>query len=176
LKKDVGGNGVLERIAEDLPPSMRTLLTDRLVASAWYSLEGADEMMTAVAAHLGRDPVEYARRLGHSVAFESAGPIGRTMMRLFGNPERIASYLPKMWTQLYDSGVVRGVYDPVDGILTIRVAGWMGHTPLGCFNPLGSIEELSRRFEKPPLIEAEQAECVSRGASMCRWVLRYDVR
>lgn len=172
IKLDLEGKEPLG-LFPDASPAARMIFDTRFVASEWYSVDGIDEMIELVAGHLDVDPVEYALRLGRGVTSEGAGRIGRTALGLFGTPKRIATYLPRYWGQLYDSGDVRCAFDPSTGKLDVRVRNWHGHTPLGCFNPLGSLSFVSEQLGKPRFLGSERLACVSEGAPACHYEFRF---
>jgi hypothetical protein len=96
------------------------------------------------------------------------------MLSLFGNPRRFEKYLPTMWRQLYDSGTMHARFDPVDGVLTARVYGWKGHSPLHCLSPLGAVEELASHLKDPKLLSARRTECLSGDTKRCSYELVFE--
>jgi hypothetical protein len=152
----------------------RTLLTERYVASDWYPVEGIEEVIRVLAEELNEKPEALAHRLGRGVGFSGAGTVGRAFLSVFGTPTRFEKYLPATWRQLYDSGIMRARFDPLDNVLCARVYGWKGHSPLHCFAPLGAVEELAHRMRSPELQSASRVECVSLGAERCTYELRFE--
>jgi hypothetical protein len=164
----------VSRAQAKMSPVARELVTRRYVASDWYSVEGIEEVIRVLAEELGESPEQLSRRLGRGVGFAGAGTVGRAMLAVFGNPLRFEKYLPTTWRQLYDSGIIRARFDPVDGVLHARVYGWKGHSPLHCFAPLGAVEELAQRMGRPRLLEARRVECVALGAERCGYEFRFE--
>ncbi len=162
------------RAKSRMSPDARELLSRRYIASEWYSVAAIEEVIRVLAEELAESPDSLARRFGRGVGFSGAGTVGRAMLSVFGNPTRFEKYLPATWRQLYDSGIMRARFDPIDGILNARVYGWKGHSPLHCFAPLGAVEELASRMGRPRLLGAERIECVSLGAERCTYVLRFE--
>jgi predicted hydrocarbon binding protein len=177
VKKTLTGfdAAAVRRATERLSPAARALLTERFVASAWYPVAGIEEVIEVLADELGCDAEELAKKLGRGVGVSGAGPVGRTMISLFGNPRRFEKYLPTMWRQLYDSGTMHARFDPVDGVLSARVYGWKGHSPLHCYAPLGAIEELASHLNQPSLKAARRSECVVTGAKRCSYELAFEL-
>src|SRR5262249_12641048 len=137
---------------------------------------GAGPMIEGVARALGRPPLDFARQLGRDVAFDTAGRAGRTLLNLFGTPQRLARYLGAMWDQLYDGGRIQADYDEQRFVLTVRRTGWPAHDPLLCITLLGSLETLCGHMGSPRLISAARIACVADGAPGCRFELRFDHR
>jgi hypothetical protein len=176
VKKTLAGYdaAVVERALRKMSPQARELLRVRYVASDWYPVAGIEEVIRVLAVELGWPEEELARRLGRGVGFSGAGPVGRAMVSLFGSPQRFEKYLPTMWRQLYDSGTMHARFDPVDRVLSTRVYGWKGHSPLHCFAPLGAVEELASRLSQPRLRSARRVECVSEGAKRCAYEFAFE--
>lgn len=164
----------VERALSRMSPTARELVTRRYVASDWYSVEGIEEVIRVLGEELGESPEAMARRLGRGVGFSGAGTVGRAMLAVFGNPLRFEKYLPTTWRQLYDSGIMRARFDPIDGVLQARVYGWKGHSPLHCFAPLGAVEELAARMGRPRLRMARRTECIALGAERCSYELAFE--
>ena len=172
MKHDLGTAGMAAVLAK-ASPEVRHALTRRFLATDWYSQEATDDVIRLVAAQLGMDPKEYALQLGRNSAYESAGRLGRTLLGLFGSPQRLARYVPEYWSTLYDSGRVTAGYDASTKLLTLTVRDWKGHSALRCFNPFGSMVELSQRFKEPALVDYKQVSCVSRGDTQCVYQYQY---
>lgn len=168
------GDRSIESVIDALPADARWMLTERFIATQWYPLRSAGVMMEGVARAIGRAPLDVAQQLGRDVAVGTAGRAGRTLLNLFGTPQRLARYLGPMWDQLYDSGRIQADYDEATGVLTVRRMSWLGHDPLLCITLLGSIETLSLHMGRPRLLSAARTTCVSEGAPGCQFELRFD--
>ncbi|MCA9599994.1 MAG: hypothetical protein KC776_42105 [Myxococcales bacterium] len=162
------------RARKRLSPTALALVTQRFVASDWYGVEGIEEVITVLADELGWEQERMARTFGQKVGFTGAGPVGRAMVSVFGTPERFEKYLPTTWRQLYDSGTMHARFDPIDGVLSVRVYGWKGHSRLHCFAPLGAVEALASHVRRPRLLSAERVECVAEGAKRCSYELTFE--
>lgn len=173
IKTALGGRSV-DSVIDALPPEARWMLTERFLATQWYPLKGAGAMVDGVARALGRDPVDFAQQLGRDVAFETAGRAGRTLLNLFGTPQRLARYLDPMWDQLYDSGRVEAEYDEATSVLSVRRTRWQAHDPLLCVTMLGSMETLARHMERPRLLSAARTACLADGGTRCQFELRFE--
>lgn len=170
------GNRALGPIVASLPPDVRWFLTERYIATQWYPLRGADEMLEGIAEAISEAPAELARRIGRDVAHETAGRVGRTLVSIFGTPERMAKYLGPMWTQIYDGGHIDADYDAAQQLLTVRRSTWPAHRPLVCVTLLGSLEGLARQMGRPRLLSAARTSCISEGGARCQFELRFDDR
>jgi hypothetical protein len=168
------GDRSVESVIDAVPADARWMLTERFIATEWYPLRSAGVMIASVAQSIGRPPLELAQQLGRDVAFETAGRAGRTLLNLFGTPQRLARYLGSMWDQLYDSGRIQADHDEATGVLTVRRTSWLGHDPLLCVTLVGSLETLCAHMGSPRLISAARTACVSEGASRCQFELRFE--
>ncbi|MEM7157090.1 MAG: hypothetical protein AAF799_29830 [Myxococcota bacterium] len=171
-KEEAAGRD-LAAFVDQLPEALRWFFEERFLPTSWYDASCLETIQLEFARWLDEDPGRVARRLGGKTAYENAGSVGRILMSLFGSPQRVAKYLPDYWGRLYDSGVVEADYDRTTGLLSITIREWESHSPLMCLNPLGSIEEMSRRFREPRFIDGRRVACVATGASACRYELRY---
>jgi hypothetical protein len=156
-----------DAVAATLPAPARRLLEERFIATIWYPLEGASELIEGVAHALGEPIDEVARRVGRRVTYENAGSLGRTLISLFGTPERLARYFGPIWAQTYDSGVVDASFDAATRRLRVRVARWDGHHPTICMTVLGTLEALGEGMRSPALRSATRLRCVTHGAPSC---------
>ncbi|UJR80281.1 Hypothetical protein I5071_23250 [Sandaracinus amylolyticus] len=161
------------RLIDDAPPEVRRLLTERFVATQWYSVAGTEELIARPARMLGRDPVDYARDIGGSVLLEAAGPVGGTVMSLFATPTRLARHMGSMWQQVYDSGHVDGSFDETRRVLAIERSDWAGHGPLLCMTLLGTLIAISEGMKGERLVGSTRVSCISEGARRCRFELRF---
>ncbi len=163
-----------DRVIESLPSDVRWFLTERYVATQWYSLAGADELLETLAVQLGEDARDLARAVGRDVAFNTAGRVGRTVIGLFGSPERVARYLDSMWAQLYDGGRIQADYDEKREVLSVRRGSWAGHAPLVCVTLLGSLESIAQHMRGVHLLRAERTACISGDdVGRCHFELRF---
>lgn len=179
------GIGTMKAIKQATDPATRRAVTAALSADArrlmelrysavgWYSLEGVPELFGAFAAATGQEPEEFALYVGKFIVRERPGPVGRGILRRFGSPARIASYMDMMFGLLYDSGNVAGSYDAAAGTLRIRVSRWDGHHPLTCTTVTGSVEGIAAQFHHPTLVGAERTCCLSDGSAFCEHVYSF---
>lgn len=154
-----------------LSPLARDLMTTTLIASEWYSTAAADEVMRASAAALGVDPLQFARDLGYTAAYETAGAIGRTFANIFLTPPRLARHIDTARAQIYDSGETSARYDGAR--LFVDVTRWRGHTDLGCLNMLGLLHRYGALCRGATLVDAMQPKCTSRGDALCAFELAF---
>lgn len=161
-----------EAFVASLPPDIRWFLTERYLATKWYPLPGAGQMMEALAEQIGQPPLDVSRRVGHDVAYATAGRVGRSIVGLFGTPKRVARYLGAMWGQLYDGGQIEGEYR--DQVLRVRRSAWPAHHPLLCMTLLGSLECIAEHMHGVRPVAAQRSSCVGDGSSTCCFELRFE--
>lgn len=157
-----------------IPVEMRYLFEERMVHTQWYPLAGTDEVVREVALQLGEDPEQYSLRLGRGLIGENLGVAARSFLALFASPNRIASYLPKTWRQLYDGGELTTSWDAAAGILVVERRNWPGHSPLHCFPLVGALTEFSRSMKGWCLVNHRRTHCLGHGAAMDRFELHYE--
>ncbi len=163
----------LDKAIAGLGAEAREMMTTRLSPSAWYSTAAADEVLRACAEALGEDPRSFARDLGWTAAYDTAGAIGRTFVSLFGSPARMAKYIGTAREQIYDSGTTTATYDEAGGRVQIEVRGWLGHTEHGCLNMLGLLDRYANLMRASASVEVAQTRCLSRGNDACVFELRF---
>ncbi len=166
LKVELHGHDQGPFLAGLTEPAQR-LLDERFLATTWYPLAGAAELLEGAARTLGQPIDEVAQRVGRRVAFEQAGNLGRTLLSLFGTPERLARYFGSIWAQTYDSGTIDASYDPSAQRVRVRIASWGGHHPTLCMTVLGTLEALGEGMKTPPLRSAMRVRCVAHRAPYC---------